>query len=148
MKILIADDEFTTRRLLQTYLEKWGHEVTAAKTGAEALELFQRGDYPMVVTDWSMPEMDGLELIGHLRSLRGAGYVYIVLVTARAQTEDIVKGIDAGADDFVTKPFDRDELRARMRAGERIVSSLQTIAELRARLREALARLGEATDPL
>jgi DNA-binding response OmpR family regulator len=143
MKVLIADDDFTTRRLLQSYLEKWGHEVTAAKTGSEALELFERGDYSIVVTDWSMPEMDGLELIGRIRSLPRAGYVYIVLVTARAQAEDVVQGIEAGADDFVTKPFDRDELRARMRAGERIVASLHTIADLRAQLRSALERLDQ-----
>jgi DNA-binding response OmpR family regulator len=146
MKVLIADDDFATRRLLQSYLEKWGHEVTAATTGAEALDLFQRGDYSMVVTDWSMPEMDGLELIGRIRALPRAGYVYIVLVTARAQTEDVVQGIDAGADDFVAKPFDRDELRARMRAGERIVASLHAIADLRAQLRSALERLDKVLD--
>jgi two-component system, NtrC family, sensor kinase len=146
MKVLIADDDFTTRRLLQSYLEKWGHEVTAAKSGSEALELFERGDYSIVVTDWSMPEVDGIELIGRIRSIPRAGYVYIVLVTARAQAEDVVQGIEAGADDFVAKPFDRDELRARIRAGERIVSSLQTIADLRAQLRSALARLGQTLD--
>jgi DNA-binding response OmpR family regulator len=146
MKVLIADDDFTTRRLLQSYLEKWGHEVTAAKTGSEALHLFERGDYSIVVTDWSMPEMDGIELIGRIRSLPRAGYVYIVLVTARAQAEDVVQGIEAGADDFVTKPFDRDELRARMRAGERIVASLQTIADLREQLRSALEQLDQMPD--
>jgi DNA-binding response OmpR family regulator len=145
MKVLIADDDFPTRRLLQSYLEKWGHEVTAASTGAEALQCFERGDYAMVVTDWSMPEMDGLELIGRIRALHRTG-VYIVLVTARAQSEDVVQGIEAGADDFVTKPFDRDELRARMRAGERIVTSLQTITELREQLRSALERLDRVAD--
>ena len=145
MRVLIADDDFTTRRLLQSYLEKWGHEVTAAKSGAEALELFERGDYSLVVTDWQMPEVDGLELIGRIRSLPRSGYVYIVLLTARAQAEDVVQGIEAGADDFVAKPFDRDELRAGS-AGERIVSSLQTIADLRAQLRSALARLGQTLD--
>ncbi len=146
MKVLIADDDFTTRRLLQSYLEKWGHDVTAAKTGSEALQLFERGDYSIVVTDWSMPEMDGIELIGRIRSLPRAGYVYIVLVTARAQAEDVVQGIEAGADDFVTKPFDRDELRARMRAGERIVTSLHEIADLRAQLRSALERFEQMLD--
>jgi two-component system, NtrC family, sensor kinase len=146
MKILIADDDFTTRRLLQSYLEKWGHEVTAAATGAEALQLFERGDYSIVVTDWSMPEMDGIELIGRIRALRRAGYVYIVLVTAKAQTEDVVQGIDAGADDFIAKPFDRDELRARMRAGERVVTALQAIADLRSQLRSALERLDRVMD--
>jgi DNA-binding response OmpR family regulator len=147
MKVLIADDDFTTRRLLQSYLEKWGHEVTAATTGVEALQFYERGDYAMVVTDWSMPEMDGLELIGRLRAMTRAGYVYIVLVTARTQAEDVVQGIEAGADDFVAKPFDRDELRARIRAGERIVTSLQTITELRAQLRSALERLDQVVEP-
>ena len=146
MKVLIADDDATTRRLLQSYLEKWGHHVTAATTGAEAFELFERGDYSIVVTDWSMPEMDGVELITRIRSLPRAAYVYIVLVTARAQAEDVVQGIEAGADDFVTKPFDRDELRARMRAGERIVASLHEIADLRAQLRSALERVEQRSE--
>ena len=146
MKILIADDDSTTRRLLQSYLEKWGHEVTAAGSGSEALELFEQGGYSFVITDWSMPEMDGLELITRIRSLPRAAYVYIVLVTARAQAEDVVQGIEAGADDFVAKPFDRDELRARIRAGERIVTSLQEIADLRAQLQTALAHLERERD--
>jgi len=146
MKILIADDDSTTRRLLQSYLEKWGHEVTAARSGSEALELFEQGGYSFVITDWSMPEMDGLELITRIRSLPRAAYVYIVLVTARAQAEDVVQGIEAGADDFVAKPFDRDELRARIRAGERIVTSLQEIADLRAQLQTALAQLERERD--
>src|SRR4029453_2014406 len=138
MKVLISGDGFPHRRLLQTYLEKWGHEVTAAKSGSEALELFERGDYSIVVTDWQMPGGDGLELIARIRSLPRADYVYIVLLTARAQAEDVVQGIEAGADDSVAQPRDRGGMRARLRAGERIVSSLQTIADLRAQLKSAL----------
>src|SRR5687768_12733505 len=121
MHVLIADDEAVSRKLLERYLEKWGHQVTVACDGQEAWTLFQQGDYPIVVTDWMMPQMDGVELIRRIRASEHADYVYTILLTARSHKEDLVEGMEAGADDFVTKPFDRDELRVRLREGERIV---------------------------
>jgi signal transduction histidine kinase len=121
MKILIADDDTVSRRLLQSYLQKWGYEVTAAQDGAEAWKLFDGEPFPMVITDWMMPELDGPGLIRRIRSAHRPGYVYAMLLTAKAQKEDLVEGMEAGADDFLTKPFDRDELRVRLRAGERII---------------------------
>src|SRR5215510_12059807 len=121
MKVLIADDEAISRRLLQNYLEKWGHEVMVAQNGAEAWQLFERGEFPIVISDWMMPEMDGVELIRRIRASQRPGYVYAILVTSRSQKEDLVEGMEAGADDFITKPFDRDELRVRLRAGKRII---------------------------
>ena len=141
MKVLIAEDDPISRRLLQSHLEKWGHAVTTAADGAEAWRLFQAGDYPLVVSDWMMPEMDGPELVRRIRACERPGYVYVILLTARAQKADVVLGMEAGADDFVTKPFDREELRVRIRAGERIVQLEHTLAEQNKALREAQAAL-------
>jgi two-component system, NtrC family, sensor kinase len=141
MKVLIADDDPVSRRLLQSYLQKWGHEVIATVNGAEAWRQIQTEGFPLVVSDWMMPEMDGLQLVKHIRTHPRPGYTYIILVTERSQKEDIVTGIEAGADDFVTKPFDRDELHARLRTGERIVALERRLAEQNEALRQAHAEL-------
>src|SRR6186997_168851 len=98
MRVLIADDEAVSRRMLQSYLGQWGYVAATAENGVDALELVRR-----------------------VRAAPRAGYVYAILLTAKSQKEDLVEGMDAGADDFLTKPFDRDELRVRLRAGERII---------------------------
>jgi len=141
MKVLIAEDDPISRLLLQGHLQKWGHEVTAATTGAEAWRLFEGATFPLVVSDWMMPEMDGPELVRRIRACQRPGYVYVILLTARTQKADVVQGMEAGADDFVTKPFDREELRVRVRAGERIVQLEHTLAEQNLALREAQAAL-------
>ena len=144
MKILIADDDSVSRRLLQNYLQKWGYEVTAAQDGAEAWGLFEGGVFPMVITDWMMPEIDGSGLIRRIRASRRPGYAYAILLTAKSRKEDVVEGMEAGADDFLTKPFDRDELRVRLRAGERIIRLEHHVRETQAALiqTEQLASLG------
>jgi two-component system, NtrC family, sensor kinase len=144
MKILIADDDPVSRRLLQNYLEKWGYEVTTAQDGAEAWRLFEGDAFPMVITDWMMPELDGSGLIRRIRASQRPGYVYAMLLTAKSQKEDLVEGMEAGADDFLTKPFDRDELRVRLRAGERIIRLEHHLRETQANLlqSEQLASLG------
>jgi signal transduction histidine kinase len=134
MQILIADDDPVSRRLLQNFLQKWGYEVTAAGDGAEAWRLFQAGSFPMVITDWMMPELDGSGLIRRIRGSQRPGYVYAMLLTAKSQKEDLVEGMEAGADDFLTKPFDRDELRVRLRAGERIIRLEHHLRETQATL--------------
>ncbi len=141
MRILIAEDEPMSRLLLQTHLQRWGYEVTAAHNGAEAWRLFQAGTYPLVISDWMMPEVDGPELVNRIRSSQRPGYVYIILLTAKVQKGDVVVGMEAGANDFVTKPFDVDELRVRVRAGERIVRLEQDLAEQNRVLRETQAAL-------
>lgn len=140
MRVLIADDDAVSRRLLQSYLQKWGCEVSSAENGAEAWSLFRQGEFPLVITDWMMPELDGLELLRRIRSGPSSGYVYVILLTAKTQQEDLVEGMEAGADDFLTKPFDRDELRVRLRAGQRIV---QLEREVRA-AKATLAPTGKA----
>ena len=139
MKVLIADDEAISRRLLQNYLQKWGHDVTVAQDGAEAWRLFEAGGYQVVITDWEMPGMDGVELVRRIRAASASepSYVYAILLTAKSQKEDLVEGMEAGADDFLTKPFDRDELRVRLRAGERIMLLEQQLREAKAALAEA-----------
>ncbi|MHB1421947.1 MAG: sensor histidine kinase [Gemmataceae bacterium] len=141
MKVLIAEDDAVSRHLLQTYLRQWGHEVVAAPDGAAAWTLFQEHEFPLVLSDWVMPEMDGLELIRHIRAGPSGAYVYIILLTARAQKQDVIEGLEAGANDFVTKPFDRGELRVRVRVGERIIELEQALAAQNRALREAQAAL-------
>lgn len=138
MRVLVAEDDPVSRRLLQSYLEKWGHEVIVAESGDEGWRYFQAGDFAMVISDWMMPGMDGIELIRRIRSARRPTYVYTVLLTARNHKEDLVQGMEAGADDFVSKPFDRDELRCRIRAGERIVQLERDLAAQNRALRETL----------
>src|SRR6516225_3504058 len=115
--------------MLWRTLESWGYEVVMARDGAEAWRLFESSDFPMVISDWMMPEIDGVELVRRIRSSPRPGYVFTILLTARSLKEDVLEGMAAGADDFVTKPFDRDELRARLRAGERIIHLEETLLE-------------------
>ena len=141
MKVLVADDDPVSRRLLQNYLQKWGYEVTVAVNGAEAWQFFEQNVFPVVISDWMMPELDGPDLIRRIRSRSNANYVYTILLTARSQKEDLVEGMEAGADDFVSKPFDRDELHVRLRAGERIIKLEQALKDQNRALLEAQAAL-------
>jgi DNA-binding response OmpR family regulator len=141
MKVLIAEDDPVSRKLLENYLKKWGHEVVATASGAEAWQYFEQQEFPLVISDWMMPELDGLELVRRIRNHQRPGYAYIILVTEKSQKEDVVAGMEAGADDFVTKPFDRDELHARLRAGERIVTLERQLEAQNRALRDAQAAL-------
>ncbi len=129
MKVLIADDDLVSRRLLESYLRKWEYEVELASDGVEAWKMFQEVEFPMVICDWIMPEMDGPDLIRRIRASQRPGYVYTILLTAKSHKGDLVEGMQSGADDFVSKPFDHDELRVRLRAGERIVKLEQSLRE-------------------
>jgi two-component system, NtrC family, sensor kinase len=141
MRVLIAEDDPVSRRLLESYLQKWGYSVTAATNGAEAWRHFQEGTFAIVITDWMMPEIDGLELIRRIRAARRNGYTHAILLTAKPQKEDLIEGMEAGADDFLTKPFDRDELRVRLRAAERLIHLEHNLAEQNRILRETQAAL-------
>jgi DNA-binding response OmpR family regulator len=145
MKILIVDDDPVSRKLLRNYLEKWGYEVAQAEDGAAGWALFQTDDFPLVIADWMMPEMDGVELVRRIRAQERPGFVYCMLLTARAHKEDLIEGMDAGADDFLSKPFDRDELRVRLREGERIVT-LERAAAQRAQASAATAPAAASGD--
>jgi CheY-like chemotaxis protein len=121
MRVLMAEDDPMARKVLERYLQQWGYEYQVAQDGEEAWTMFQQGDYQIVITDWMMPKLDGVGLIRNIRDCENTDHVYALLLSARSQKEDLVEGMDAGADDFVAKPFDRDELRVRLREGERIV---------------------------
>ena len=137
MHVLVAEDDPVSRRLLQRHLEGWGHTVAAAENGAAAWSLAESGEFPIVLTDWMMPEVDGLELIRRIRSTPRLSHVYVILLTARAEMEDLVQGMEAGADDFIRKPFHREELRVRLREGERIIRLQGTLTEQNSALRRA-----------
>ncbi len=119
--ILIVEDHPSTRKLLQMLLQKRGYEAIAVQNGKEALELFKERFFPIVLTDWIMPETDGRELCSRLRESRWDSYIYIIFLTARDSKNDVVQGLDAGADDYLTKPFNPAELAARIRTGIRIL---------------------------
>jgi two-component system NtrC family sensor kinase len=138
VKVLIAEDDVVLQRLLKDSLTKWGHEVTSAKNGEEAWELFEAETYPLLLTDWMMPKMDGLELVRRVRASERSGYIYIIMLTAKTQKADLIEGMEAGADDFISKPFERDELRVRLRAGERIIQLQEKLIQ-----NEKLAGLGQ-----
>ncbi len=128
MKILIVEDEEFSRQMLQGQLEKLGHEVVAVASGDEAWELLQREEFPLIITDWMMPGLDGLGLVRLLRAREHAHYVYIILLTAKTESSDVVQGILEGADDFLTKPHDSDELNVRIRAGQRVIELEQRLS--------------------
>lgn len=130
MKILIADDDRLTRRILAGFLGPLGYEVLEAENGAQAFEAITAKDIRLVITDWMMPNVDGLELIRRLRTLSDGHLIYIILLTAKEQTAELIEAMNAGADDFIRKPFDRDELRVRVRAGERIIDLTERLERL------------------
>jgi len=140
MRILIADDDLVSRRLLERTLVALGHEVTAVGDGDAAAAALLRSDGPrLAILDWMMPGSSGLDVCRAVRQ-RPEPYVYVLLLTSRDRREDIVTGLDAGADDFLTKPFDALELRARLRPGERVVSLQEGLIEARDALREQAVR--------
>lgn len=122
MDILIAEDEFVSRNLLQKMIQTIGYQAVVAENGLEAWELFQKNSVKMLITDWMMPKMDGLELCNKIRSADKKGYTYIIMLTAKDQKEDLVDVFQSGADDYIPKPFDQEELQARIKTGERIIN--------------------------
>ena len=122
MNVLVAEDDTITRKRLQHFLEKWGYRVITAKNGLEALELSLSNNTDILITDWMMPEMDGIELIRNIRNGPDSAYIYIILVTAKSEKQDMIEGLSGGeVDDYVVKPFDPDILRARVNVGARTV---------------------------
>ncbi|MBN1393781.1 MAG: response regulator [Pirellulales bacterium] len=122
MRILVVDDDDVVTEIVGDVLARFGHHVTTARSGREALELMRSGTYRLVILDWEMEEMSGIELCRHIRQRYSCSYVYIIMLTVRRGTENIVEGLNAGADDFISKPFEPQELCVRIRAGERILA--------------------------
>jgi len=144
VRILIAEDDPISLVLLQALLNQWGYEVIVTHDGNEAWQVLQADMAPrLAILDWEMPGMDGPALCHQVRERRGSPYTYIILLTARTKREDLIAGMEAGADDYVTKPFDAHELRVRLRAGRRILDLQDALLEA-----QEVLRLQATQDPL
>jgi phosphoserine phosphatase RsbU/P len=130
MKILIVEDDTESRETLKILLELDGHEVTSAQNGSEGWEAFEHADYPVVISDWLMPEMDGLELCRRIRAADRPSYSYVLLVSALKGKSSYLQGMAAGADDFVSKPYDPDELKTRLIVAGRIIGIQDRVKRL------------------
>jgi diguanylate cyclase (GGDEF)-like protein len=141
--ILIAEDDPVSRKLLEKVLIKAGNKVVSVENGQKALELFDDKFFPIVLTDWMMPEMDGLELCRAIRKNTYPGYVFIILLTAKDSKDDIIRGLGAGADDYLTKPFSHAELVARLNTGKRVLELEKSLKDANEEI-----RILSITDPL
>ena len=142
MRILIAEDDKVTRRILENAVVKWGYEPVLTEDGNQAWEALNAEDAPkLAILDWMMPGMDGVELSRKVRNTSHISTTYIIMLTALSQKEDIVTGLKAGADDYVTKPFDNKELQARINVGVRIVELEQHLKDRIDELEDALAHI-------
>jgi DNA-binding response OmpR family regulator len=121
MRILIAEDDPISRLFLEKTLEKLRYDVAPCKDGAEAWEAYVQNDYRIVISDWMMPEMDGLELCKRIRRYGRPDYCYFMMLTAKTTKADFLEAMDAGADDYLTKPLDQDEIAVRLRLAERFL---------------------------
>jgi sigma-B regulation protein RsbU (phosphoserine phosphatase) len=144
MNVLIAEDSKVSRRVLEATLAKWGYEVVSTEDGDAAWEVLCGEDPPrMLVLDWMMPGLDGTEICARVREREDGATFYILLLTAKAQKEDIVTGLQSGADDYITKPFHHEELRARIQTGRRILELQGALAERISDLERALREVRE-----
>lgn len=141
--VLVAEDEEVSRQRLALQLRKLGYTATLTENGKQALDAFNRGFHPIVLTDWMMPEIDGLELCRRIRRSSFQGYVYIILLTAKDSRENIVSGLESGADDYATKPLHPAELDARLRTAIRILEMEKSLKTANDRI-----RILSITDPL
>lgn len=145
MKTLIADDDDVTRLLLSSALRTLGHDVHQANNGREAWDTWQGGEFSLIISDWMMPDLDGLEFCRRIRAEQRADYTYIILLTSRSGKTNYLEAMTAGADDFITKPFEKDAFAARVRVAERI---LGLHANLRAANTDLERRVCERTAEL
>ena len=142
MKILIAEDDPSSKLLLQTTLEMWEFEVISTTDGKQAWDALQESDPPSIaILDWMMPELDGLEVCRKVREINRLPPIYTILLTAKGNKEDIVSGFNAGADDYMVKPFNREELRARVTVGVRVVKLQEELTQRVRELEEALSKV-------
>ena len=141
MHILIADDNIPSRLLLAKLLDKLGYEVFVAADGQEAWEILQNNRISFVITDWLMPVMDGLELCKKIRNTDFGHYIYVVILTSKEEKSEMIEGLEAGADDFIVKPFDKDELFVKIRTGERILKLEKSKEEQNRKLLDAYATI-------
>jgi len=139
MKIMIAEDDTTTRLMLQGLLKKWGFDTVDAVNGKEAWNLLKGKDFPQVILlDWEMPGIDGLEICQRVKKFKKELPPYIIMLTVRDSKDEIVQGLEAGADDYITKPFDENELRARINVAKRMVRIQLSLSKKIKELEEAM----------
>jgi DNA-binding response OmpR family regulator len=142
MRVLIADDDVVLRHSLRVHLERWSYEVEECADGREAWRVIQGANAPSVaVIDWNMPGMDGPAICQALREMPALSSMYVILLTSNKEQKDVVAGLESGADDYIVKPFDWNELRARLRIGTRIVGLQQTLADRVSELQVALTNV-------
>jgi phosphoserine phosphatase RsbU/P len=142
MRILIAEDDFTSRTVLAGVLNKEGHEVTATVNGAEAWQALQQPDAPpLAILDWMMPEMNGLEVVCRVRALPTNRPPHLIMLTTKSDKDDIIAGLEAGANDYLAKPFHVGELRARIEVGRRMVEMQAALADKIEELRQAFDQI-------
>ena len=142
MKVLIADDDVVLRHSLKVHLERWEYEVSECADGRQAWKVIQSNDAPSVaVIDWNMPGMDGPTICQELRETPSLSAMYVILLTSNAEQKDVIAGLESGADDYITKPFDWGELRARLLIASRIVGLQLALAARVSELQEALANV-------
>ena len=137
MRILVVEDDLAIRTWLKTKIESWGYEVDAAEDGIQAFDMYQVHKQELVITDWMMPKLDGLGLISQIRKYFGVGKTYIILISARKEGEDLISAVEAGADDYIVKPVQLEELHARIIAGERILGLERELQQKNATLEQA-----------
>lgn len=147
-KVLVVDDSVAHQRLARTILEKWGYSVSVADDGASALDILEAEEIDLVLSDWVMPGMSGLELCRAFRGRLAKRYVYFILLTSKSSRTDVAEGLDAGADDFLSKPINAEELRGRISAGERLVSSQRMLEWKNSALADALGTLQHLYDDI
>ncbi len=141
MSILIAEDDSTSRFLLQATLKKWNYEVIETSDGLEAWKRLQETDPPqLAILDWMMPNLDGIEICRRVRKIPAIQNIYIIILTTKNEEENIVEGLQAGANDYITKPFKRRELEARIQVGMRVVQLQNELAQQIKQLQEAMTR--------
>jgi sigma-B regulation protein RsbU (phosphoserine phosphatase) len=144
MRVLVAEDDPVSRLLLVTHLRKWGHEPVTTTDGAAAWETMQKEEAPaLAILDWMMTGLDGVEVCRRARARTGVRPLYIILLTARSDRQDTVVALNAGADDYVTKPFDAAELKARVAVGVRVVELQAELAARITELEQALAQVDQ-----
>ncbi len=147
-KVLVVDDSKAQRKVLSLQLNRWGFEVTEAASGEEAMALVAAQDFGLILSDWMMPGMSGLDFCKEFRALPREGYSYFILLTSKSEKTEIADGLENGADDFLSKPVNFDELRARLRAGQRILSMQSELVEKNRMIGATLDELQKIYDSL